>query len=131
MTFLIGLVLVAAIYCWTANSRYEWSIPHKWQDFIGAWRERLSNKSHSVFLVCDGGSENGEMEKQLWLLQKALPNLQKSDKLPLSIEVKINSDLFQEQNEKYIACLQRRFSEMEISGYSLGDKQDVRNDHTV
>jgi len=128
MTISIGLVLILAILCWTAFSSYEWNIPLKWQVFLRTWRKRLRNKSQNIYLVWELGSEIGEMENRLWLLQRALPGLQESNKHPLWIEVQIYLDLSLEQNEKYIACLQRRFSEMKTCACSLNDKHDVRNE---
>lgn len=125
MVYLIGLIIILAILFWRANSRYEWNIPLEWQFLIGGWRERLSKESQSVNFVWELGSENGEMEKRLWLLQRALPSLQRSDKLPVWIEVQINSDLPPEQNEKYIACLQRRFSEVKICVSPLNKKSEL------
>jgi len=117
MTYLMGLVLIIAILFWIVGSRYEWSIPLKWIAFIGAWKDRLSNKSHSLTFVWELGPKSREMEKHFWLLQKALPKLQKKYKLPLWIEVHIHPDLSPGQKEKYISCLQRRFLKIKINGH--------------
>ena len=111
----MGVILILAILFWIVSSRYEWNIPLKWQAYIGAWRERLGNNSLNLVLKLD--PENGELEKRFWLLQGALPGLQKNNKLPLWIEVEIYPDLSLGQKEKYIACLQRRFTEIKIYVY--------------
>lgn len=113
MTILMVFVLILAILSWTVSSRYEWSIPLEWQAYIGAWKERLSNKSQSLYFVWELGP-NGEMEKRFWHLQRALSELQKKYELPLWIEVRIYPDLSPEQKERYIACLQRRFPKIMI-----------------
>lgn len=83
MTFLMGLVLIFAIFFWMTSLHYEWCIPPKWQAKIVAWKERFSKKSY----------------------------LPKNHKLPNWIEIQIDPDWSIEQKERYIACLQRRFSE--------------------
>jgi len=114
MSFSMGFILVLAILIWIASSRYEWSIPLKWQVYIGAWKERFGDKSYNLNLIWELGPENEEMEIRFWLLQRALPSLQKNNKLPLWIEVEIYPDLSLGLKEKYITCLQRRFSEIKI-----------------
>lgn len=122
MTFSMGFVLIFAILFWIVSSRYEWSIPLKWQAYIGAWKERFSNKSHGLNFVWKLNSECGELEKHFCFLQRSLPSLQKVYKLPLWVEVQIYPDLALGQKEKYIACLQRRFWEIKIYECPLNSK---------
>jgi len=129
MTFWMGFVLILAILSWTVSSSYEWAIPLKWQAAIGAWKERFSNKSYSLNFVWKLSQENGEMEKRIWLLQKALPSLQKKKRVPLRIEVQIYPDLSLRQKERYIACLQRRFAEIKIYVCPCNSKGDNGGNH--
>lgn len=125
MTFWMGILLILAVISWIVSPAYEWVIPPKWQIFIGAWKERFSNKSYSLNFVWKlSQEENGEMEKRIWLLQKAMPSLQKRKGLPLWVEVQIYSDLSLSQRERYIACLQRRFAEIKIYVCSRNSKSD-------
>lgn len=114
MTISMGIVLVLGIIFWVLCSRYEWSIPLRWQAQISAWKERLKNQSYSLNFVWKLSPDSREIEKRFWLLQRALPSLQKKKKLPLLIEVQVCPDLSFAEEEKYIACLQRRFSEINI-----------------
>ena len=115
MTLLMGFVLILALFFWKVSSRYEWNIPLKWQAYIGAWKERLSNKSYSISYFWESSLAAEEMEKSLLLLQKGLPSLQRNNKHPLLIEVEICQDLSLGDQKKYIVCLQRRFSEIRIN----------------
>lgn len=124
MTLLIVVTPVLVFFFWIASARYEWDIPLDWQILIRAWKERLCNNSQCVTYVLELDSENGETENHLWLLKRALPSLQKSYKHPCRLEVQLNSNLALGQNEKYIASLQRRFSEIKILG-SLNEKNNI------
>ncbi|EHQ92246.1 hypothetical protein DesyoDRAFT_5318 [Desulfosporosinus youngiae DSM 17734] len=112
--FWMGFVIVLAILSWTVGPSYEWVIPLKWQTSIEGWKERFSKRSCSLNFVWKLSQENGELEKRVWLLRKELPGLQKMNRLPLNVEVQICSDLSLSRLERYIACLQRRFTEITI-----------------
>jgi len=124
MTFWMILVLILAILFWIVSPAYEWVIPLKWQAFIGAWKEKFSNKSYSLYFVLKLSQENGEMEKRIWLLRKTLPSLQKRNGFPLKVEVQIYPDLSLIHIERYIACLQRRFAEIKIYACPCNSKGD-------
>ncbi|EGW38889.1 hypothetical protein [Desulfosporosinus sp. OT] len=112
--FLLGVVLCLGILLWRTNSSLEWNIPLKWQILIGAWQRECGNKTHSLNYVCYLGSENSELEKDFWHLRMALPRMQKKFKVPLWIKVRIHQGVATKQKDLYLACLQKRFPEIEI-----------------
>jgi len=114
MTLLLGVVLILGVILWNVDSHLEWNIPLKWQAFLKAWTEKLGSKTHKLKYIWYLGSENSELEKQFWHLKMALPRLRKKFRVPLWIEVRVDQRAAPRQIGKYIACLQRRFPEIEI-----------------
>ena len=122
---LLGVVLSIGILLWRADSSFEWSVPLEWQTYIGTWQARLGNKTHSLNYVWYIDRENCELEKNFWQLQMALPRLRKEFRVPLWIKVCVHPGIATGQKEIYLACLQRRFPEIEIYGCPLyGEKGD-------
>ena len=114
MTYLMVVVLILSILLWRVDSRLEWSIPLKWQALLEGWKEGLSSRTQTLNYVWYLGPENSELEKQFWHLKMAFPRLQKIFKGPLWIEVSVDQSTDPRQKGTYIACLQRRFPEIEI-----------------
>lgn len=128
MTLLTGVMLFFAALFWRLSSRYEWDIPHKGQIKIGSLKEYLCNNRQRLAFILEMESytTNG-IERRLWLLREALPLLQERYKLPLRIEVQIYSDLPSEQNNKYIECLQKRYSEIDLLKNSVKEMNQTIN----
>lgn len=130
MTFLLGVVLIIGIFLWRTDSSLEWSIPLKWQTFIRTWQKGFGDKTHILTYVWYFGPENSELERNFWHLQMALPRLRNKFRAPLWIEVYVREGLAPGQQEIYIACLRRRFPEIEIYecllNGSSGDEEDIQ-----
>ena len=112
--FLLGVVLSLGILLWRTDSSLEWSIPPKWQTYIGTWQARFGNKTHILNYVLYMSPENSELEKNFWHLQMALPRLRKKFRVPLWIKVRVHQGVATGQKEIYLSCLQRRFPDIEI-----------------
>ena len=119
MTTLLGVVLILGILLWRTDPRLEWNIPIKWQTVIKIWQAKLSSKTQSLSYVCYLSPENCELERNLWYLQMTLPKLCKKFGAPLGVEVCVRQGWVLGRQEIYIACLQRRFPEIEIYECSL------------
>ena len=126
---LLGVILILEILLWRAVSDLEWGIPPKCQSLIEAWRERLCSKTHSLNYFWDSNPGDGELEKHFWCLQKELPQLRKRFNVPLWIEVRVFQGIDPRQTQRYLACLQRRFPEIEITLYPhYGERCDTGED---
>lgn len=110
----LGIVLILGSLLWWGAARWEWQVPIQGQKVLIRWRERLSQKSHTLKYDWSVGSGECELEKHFGHLQQALPQLQKKFKRPLIIEVIIHPRLALGQQAIYVACLQRRFPEIGI-----------------
>lgn len=114
MTLLMGVILILGALLWRVNSSWEWDIPQKWQAKIRAWKEGLSSPTHIINYDWDADPANTELEKHLWQLKRAYPQLRKKYRAPIRAEVCVYPNLPPEQNMIYISCLQRRFPEISL-----------------
>lgn len=121
MTLLIGVVLICSVLLWKLDSSWEWAIPQKWQAKLVAWKERFVKQTHVLYYECYLGTENRELENQLWHLQMTFPKLRKIHS-PMRVEVCVHPNFSPEQNMTYISCLERRFPEIRIYQSLLGER---------
>ena len=118
---LLGILIIIGMVLWRINLRLEWNIPQKWQNAIQSWQEGISAKTHNLKYIWNTGRVNGDLERNFYHLEKSLPRLQKKLNASIWIEVLIYRGGPCEQNETYIACLQRRFPGLAIHQYSPND----------
>lgn len=115
----LGGVLCLAILLWRTAPSLEWSIPPKWQVFIRTLLSRWRDKTDVLNYVCHLGSEDNELERDLWHLRMDL--LRRHQKS--MVKVRVHQEMATGQKKRYLACLQRRFPEIEIYECSLGEKK--------
>ena len=108
-----ALILMLIVLLWKANSYWEWSIPLKLLIFLQSWKENLSRGTQKLPYVWKE-SEGNELENDLGNLQREFPRLRKKYKEPVWIEVCVHQTTALGPGEKYLACLQRRFPDIDI-----------------
>ncbi|AFM43449.1 hypothetical protein Desaci_4614 [Desulfosporosinus acidiphilus SJ4] len=109
-----GLIVIFIILLWSLYSHWEWRIPQKLEEFIRAEKNKLGANSMGILFDRRELKED-ELEKDLACLQKRFPHLSKKNKVHFWIEVEVDRAIAQEPRKKYLTCLQRRFSDIEIS----------------
>lgn len=127
MSVLTCLILMIALVAWMTSPGYEWRIPSKWEAALKKWKGQLSNKS-DCYVISEPILSDEEAEKRFWLLRKELTNLQQNSNGPIRVEVPIAHNLSANEQERYIACLERRFPDLTIcvAASSLEDGQRDR-----
>lgn len=125
---LSAVILFLGVLLWSVNACLEWRISPGFQARIEAWRKGLNKKTHSFNCVWDLWPEEEELEKRVWHLQKELPQLRGSLKVPFRVKVQVRQSADAKLNEKYLSCLQRRFPEIEIMTFSLKREGDPWGD---
>lgn len=110
---LSALIMTLIVLLWKANSHWEWSIPLKLQSFLQTEKENLSRETQRVAYAWKESGGN-ELEKDLGNLQREFPRLRKKYKDPIWIEVCLHQNMVLGPREKYLACLQRRFPDIDI-----------------
>lgn len=106
----LGGVLCLGIILWIISPGLEWSVPHKWQSSLRTWLNKCRCKTEVLNYVCYLSSEGSELEKDLLNLRVDLRRKRQKSK----IKVRVKRGMATRQKEIFIACLQRRFPEIEI-----------------
>ncbi|MDQ7093046.1 hypothetical protein REC12_05545 [Desulfosporosinus sp. PR] len=108
-----GLALGSIIVLWKVSSCWEWSIPPRFQAFLQKMKENFSRGTRRLLYDWKESGE-GELEKSFGDLQRQYPFLRKKHQVPIWIEVCLHQTKVSGLGEKYLACLQRRFPNIEI-----------------
>jgi hypothetical protein len=107
-----SLVMLSIILLWK-NAQWEWDIPPKFQTFLQNKKNDLSQGTRR--LRYDWKEFKGkELEKSFADLKRESSRLRRKDKVSFRIEVYLPLNIMGGTRKKYLACLQRRFPDIEI-----------------
>ena len=122
-----GIILVILIL-WMLSVRWEWSVPLPLERHL-KYRKKSFDCCSQVKFYNLPDTDTGELERAIWKFREELPRMSKGNYVfRLIIQLARNSA--PGSGERYIACLQRRFPELEICLRRL-DEQEVesRSEH--
>ncbi|WP_088188732.1 hypothetical protein [Desulfosporosinus sp. FKA] len=109
-----SLMITLIILLWNTNPHWEWRVPLKLQRYIHAGKETLERKTKRIVYDRKKLRED-ELEKSIRDLHKEFFRLHNIHHCPVWIEVLVDQTMSLEPRNKYLACLQRRFPDIEIS----------------
>lgn len=113
MYLVVGLLLSLGILLWVVAGRWEWSIPHKWQEKLLIWKKRYLVRSRPLKYIWEVNLRESNVENHFRQVTKDLSRFGKSTS-PLSIELRVGPEEGEGDKDLYKSCLQRRFPDISV-----------------